>query len=46
MDSEVIGDPRPSPEGKRVIGGGTEMLCNYRLYGPKSVKKEVRAALK
>ena len=46
MNSEVTGDPRPSPEGKRDIGGGTEILCKYRLYGPKSVKKEVRAALK
>ena len=46
MDSEVTDDPRPAPEGKWVIGGGTEIPCKYRLYGPKSVKKEVRAVLK
>ena len=45
MDSDVTGDPRPAPEGKWVIGGGIEIPCKYRLYGPKSVKKEVRAAL-
>ena len=41
MDSEVTGGPRPSPEGKRVIGGGIEIPCKYRQYGLKSVKKEV-----
>ena len=46
MDSEVTGDPRPAPEGKWVIGGGMEIPCKYRLHGPKSVKKEVRTALK
>ena len=46
MDSEVTGDSRPAPEGKWVIGGGIEMPCKYRLYGSKSVKKEVRATLK
>ena len=46
MDSEATGDPRPVPEGKWLICGGTEIPCKYRLYGPKSVKKEVRAALK
>ena len=47
MDSEVTGDdPRPAPEGKWVIGGGIEIPSKYRLYGPKSIKKEVRAALK
>ena len=46
MDSKVTGDPRPTREGKWVIGGGTEIPCKYRLYGPKSVKKKVRAALK
>ena len=47
MDSEVTGDPRTAPEGKWVTGGGIEIPCKYRLYGPKSVKKkEVRAAHK
>ena len=46
MDSEVTGDPRPAPEGKWVIDSGIEIPCKYRLYGPKSVKKEVRAVLK
>ena len=46
MVSEVTGYPRPAPEGKWVIGGGMEIPCKYRLYGPKSVKKEVRATLK
>ena len=45
MDSDVTGNPRPAPEGKWVIGGGIEIPCKYRLYRPKSVKKEVRAAL-
>ena len=39
MDSEVTGNPRPAPEAKWVIGGGIEITCKYRLYGPKSVKK-------
>ena len=46
MDVEVTGNPRPAPEGKCVIGGGIEIPSKYRLYGPKSVKKQVRAALK
>ena len=46
MYNEVTGDPRPAHEGKWVIGGGIEIPWKYRLYGPKSVKKEVRAALK
>ena len=46
MNSEDSGNPRSAPEAKWVIGGGIEILCKYRLYGPKSVKKEVRAALK
>ena len=45
-DSEVTGNPRPAPERKWVIGGGIEIPCKYRLYGPKRVKKEIRAALK
>ena len=45
-DSEVTGDSRPAPKGKWVIGGGIEIPCKCRLFGPKSVKKEVRAALK
>ena len=46
MDSEVTGDPRPAPEGKWVTGSSIEISCKYRLYGLKSVNKEVRAALK
>ena len=46
LDGEVTGDLRPAPEGKLVIGGGIEIRCKYRLYWPKSLKKEVRAALK
>ena len=46
MDNEVTGDSRPAPKGKWVIGGGIDIHCKYRLYGPKSVKKEVQAALK
>ena len=46
MDSEITGDPRPAPEGKWVIGSRIEIPGKYRLYGPKSVKKKVRAALK
>ena len=45
MDVEVTGNPRPAPEGK-CVGGGIEIPSKYRLYGPKSVKKQVRAALK
>ena len=43
MDSEVNCDPRPAPEGKYVTAGGIEISCKYRPYGPKSIKKEVRA---
>ena len=46
MDSKVTGDPRPAPEGKWVNSDGIEMPCKYKLFGPKNVKKEVRAALK
>ena len=46
MDSEVTADPRPTPEGKLPIGTGTGIPYKYRLYGPKSVKKEARAGLK
>ena len=46
MHSEVTGDIKPAPKGKWVIDGGIEIPCKYRLYGPKSVKKEVTAALK
>ena len=46
MDSEVTGDPRTAPKGRWVIGGGIEIPCKYRLYGPKRVKTEVRTALK
>ena len=45
MDSEVTGNPRPSLEGKWVIGSGIEIPCKYKLYEPKSVKKEVPAAV-
>ena len=41
MDSEVAGDSRPAPEEKWVIGGGLEIPSKYRLYGPKSVSKEI-----
>ena len=41
MDFEVTGDPRSAPEGKWVIGGGIEIPCKYRLYGPKNLKKEL-----
>ena len=44
MGIEVTGDPSPAPEVKWVIDGGQR--CKYRLYGPKSAKKEVRVALK
>ena len=46
MDSEVTGDPRTAPKGRWVIGGGIEIPCKYRLYWSKSVKIEVRTALK
>ena len=46
MDSEFTGEPRTAPEGKWVIGGGIEIPWKYWLNGSKSVKKEVRAALK
>ena len=46
MDSELTGDPRPAPDGKWLIGGGIEIPCKCRLRGLKSVKKEIRAALK
>ena len=40
MDSEVTANGRPALKGKWVIGGGIEISCKYRLYEPKSVKKE------
>ena len=45
MDSEVT-DDRPAPDRKWVIGGSIEIPCKCKLYGPKSVKVEVQAALK
>ena len=46
MDSKVTGNRRPTTERNWVIGGGIEIPCRYRLYKPKSVKKEVLVALK
>ena len=40
MDSEVTGDPRPAPEGKWVIGCGTEIPCKYtRIFFYKKPSK-------
>ena len=35
VDVEIDGDPRDAAERKWTLGGGIEVPCIYRFYGPK-----------
>ena len=45
VEAEVTGYPRDAAEGKLTLGGGIEVPCIYRFYGPKKSKAEVRKKL-
>ena len=38
VEAEVTGHPRDATEGKWTLGGGIEVPCIYRFYGPKKPK--------
>ena len=42
IDAIVTGEPRDAPEGKWVLGGGSEIPCCYKVYGFKKNKSEIR----
>ena len=42
VEAEVTGHPRDATEGKWNFGGGIEVPCIYRFYGPKRSKDEFR----
>ena len=42
VEAEVTGHPRDAVEGKWALGGGNEVSCIYRFYGPKRSKAEFR----
>ena len=43
--AEVTGHLRDAAEGKWTLGGGIEVPCIYRFYGPKKSKAEFRIKL-
>ena len=45
IETEVNGHPRDAAEGKWMLGGGIEVPCIYRFYGPKKSKAEFRNKL-
>ena len=45
VEAEVAGHPRDAAKGKWTLGGGIEVPCIYRLYGPKKSKAEFRKKL-
>ena len=45
VEAEVTGHPRDAAEGKWTLGGGIEVPCIYRFYGPKKSKGEFRNKL-
>ena len=42
VEAEVTGYPRDAAERKWTLGGGIEVPCIYRFYGPKKSKTEFR----
>ena len=46
MKATISENHRVAPEGKWVPGGGIEIPCNYKLYGPKNHKQYVRKIIK
>ena len=42
VEAEVTGHPSDAAEGKWTLGGGIEVPCIYRFYGPKKSKAEFR----
>ena len=45
VEAEVIGRSCDAAEGKWTLGGGIEVRCNYRFYGPKNSKDAFRNKL-
>ena len=45
IETEMNGHPRDAAEGKWTLGGGIEVPCIYRFYGPKKSKAEFRNKL-
>ena len=45
IETEVNGHSRDVAEGKWTLGGGIEVPCIYRFYGPKKSKAEFRNKL-
>ena len=45
VEAEVTGHLRDTTEGKWTLGGGIEVPCIYRFYGPKKSKAEFRNKL-
>ena len=46
FEVEVTGSPRDAPEGKWVLGGGTEIPCTYKVYGRIDQKIYLRKKIK
>lgn len=45
VEAKVTGDPRDAAEGKWMLGGGIEVPCIYRFYGPKKSQAEFRGLI-
>ena len=45
VEAEVTGHPRDAAEGKWTLGGGVEVPCIDRFYGPKKSKAAFRNKL-
>ena len=45
VETEVTGYPRDAAKRKCMLGGGIEVPCIYRFYGPKKSKTEFRNKL-
>ena len=46
ISDTIEGQHCRAPEGTWVPGGGMEIPCTYRIYGPTIYKKEIREAIK
>ena len=45
VEGKITGDSRSAPEGTWARGGGIELPCKYKLYGPIKHKINVRKML-
>ena len=46
FEAAVTGSPREAPEGKRVLDGGIETPCTYKMYGRIDQKSYMRKKIK